>query len=411
MNGSAKPSPVLNAALRIAAAGYPVFPCHPDKPQGTPDAKKPLTPHGFKDATTNAKQIIEWWNNWPDALIGMPTGRVSGIDALDIDIKGGKAGFESLAALEAKYGKLPQTRIVQTASGGEHRYFKADQDIETQSSTDRLGKGLDFRGDGGYIIIPPSAGYILTDKSRVADKPDWFTELTRKPEPKPETPPPESDSPYTAEHRLAALQAIPPTEPEGEWIITLMAAKAAGIPKEAVREWAKGSPEQYTDAAFEKHWNSIDADGPVTTGTLIHKARAHGWSDPFHVDPETLDDLINKAGNAADDDTGQPDQNTLRALVAELAKLPELVYVQQRKATAKSINVNPSDLDKEVKRQRAEQAKERAETEQDNWHGLEAWPAKVSLAPLLDLLVATFKRFLSLPPHAATALALWTANT
>src|SRR5262245_41859001 len=69
----------LEAALEYAEAGIPVFPCK--------RTKEPLTPNGFKDATTDKKQIREWWSKWPRAMIGVPTGPASGIDVLDLDVK------------------------------------------------------------------------------------------------------------------------------------------------------------------------------------------------------------------------------------------------------------------------------------------------------------------------------------
>lgn len=71
------PDNLLEAALYYAQHGLPVFPCGPDK--------RPLTTHGFKDATTKATQIKQWWHDQPNALIGMPTGEPTGIDVLDID--------------------------------------------------------------------------------------------------------------------------------------------------------------------------------------------------------------------------------------------------------------------------------------------------------------------------------------
>ena len=80
------------AALAYAAAGVPVFPCGPDK--------RPLTPNGFKAASTNAATIAAWWTTHPRALIGRPTGAISGVVVLDVDIDGGtsKAGDDALNA-------------------------------------------------------------------------------------------------------------------------------------------------------------------------------------------------------------------------------------------------------------------------------------------------------------------------
>jgi len=69
---------LLAAALEYAKHNVPVFPC---KPRG----KEPLTPHGFKDATTDPSRIREYWGRWPDANIGIPTGPVSGLFVVDCD--------------------------------------------------------------------------------------------------------------------------------------------------------------------------------------------------------------------------------------------------------------------------------------------------------------------------------------
>ena len=64
-------------AAWYARHGFPVFPCQPR-------AKKPLTPHGFKDATTDLARVAAWWRKWPDANIGMRTGAASGLLVLDV---------------------------------------------------------------------------------------------------------------------------------------------------------------------------------------------------------------------------------------------------------------------------------------------------------------------------------------
>lgn len=105
----------LDAALEYAKEGWPVLPLR---------GKVPRTTHGVKDATRDAAQIREWWTKWPDANIGLATGKVSGRLVLDIDIKKGKRGDESLRLLEEQYGPLPETRKSVTASGGWHYVFR-----------------------------------------------------------------------------------------------------------------------------------------------------------------------------------------------------------------------------------------------------------------------------------------------
>ena len=71
----------LQSALQLAAEyGWVVFPCN--------YKKAPLTEHGFKDASSNLEQIEAWWTQWPDALIGVPTGKLNNLYVYDFDPKG-----------------------------------------------------------------------------------------------------------------------------------------------------------------------------------------------------------------------------------------------------------------------------------------------------------------------------------
>jgi putative DNA primase/helicase len=141
---------LMDAALAYAAKGIPVFPCK-NTPENEATHKTPLTKSGFKDATTDPKQIERWWSRRPDALIGMPTGKASGFDVLDLDAKKGKNGLDQVPDWES----LTPT-IAATQNGGAHLYFKADG---VTCSADKIAPGVDTRGDGGYVIIPPSPGY------------------------------------------------------------------------------------------------------------------------------------------------------------------------------------------------------------------------------------------------------------
>jgi hypothetical protein len=133
------------AALAYARKGYAVFPCHPA-------SKAPRTKHGCKDATTDEKIIEDWWGKWPDANIGIATGQASGIWVLDID---GREGEFSLNKLIDEHGRLPDTLEVATGNG-RHFYFILRNGISIKNSASKIGPGIDARGDGGYVIAPPS---------------------------------------------------------------------------------------------------------------------------------------------------------------------------------------------------------------------------------------------------------------
>jgi hypothetical protein len=142
------------AAQRYAVRGWPVFPCCPVGRR----RKQPLTSRGFYDASADPDIIAGWWTRWPNALVGLPTGRRSGVAVLDIDVKDPKAnGFDTLE--ERGLLPLPTTPMVHTASGGMHVYFAAG-DRELRNSASQIGAGVDVRGEGGYVIVPsPGSGY------------------------------------------------------------------------------------------------------------------------------------------------------------------------------------------------------------------------------------------------------------
>lgn len=139
---------LLSAALVYAEFGIPVFPCKPNPP----GPKQPLTPNGFKDATTDEKQIRAWWNRWPNAMIGVPTGLASGIDVLDLDLKPDE--FIDGHKFMPRWEKLSKV-ICETPSGGHHLYFRSTGRV--RNTTSQIAPGVDTRGEGGYVIVPPSS--------------------------------------------------------------------------------------------------------------------------------------------------------------------------------------------------------------------------------------------------------------
>jgi KaiC/GvpD/RAD55 family RecA-like ATPase len=129
------------AALWYATElGWAVFPLRPGD-------KIPMTTHGLKDATTSADQITAWWTERPNANIGIATGEVSGMVVVDVD---GPLGEKALA----RFGELPHTATSLTGKG-RHIVFKRPAD-GIRNSAGKLGPQLDTRGDGGYIVAPPS---------------------------------------------------------------------------------------------------------------------------------------------------------------------------------------------------------------------------------------------------------------
>jgi hypothetical protein len=133
-------SALLDAALAYAAHGWPVFPVQPR-------GKAPLCEHGCKDATVDVDRIVRWWSRWPDANVAVETGIA--FDVLDVD---------DLDAGEELFGgpdvELPSGPAALTPSGVVHLYF-APTGLGNRV---KFVNGCDFRGVGGYVIVPPSIG-------------------------------------------------------------------------------------------------------------------------------------------------------------------------------------------------------------------------------------------------------------
>lgn len=152
-NHNMNKSTFQDAALHYAEHGPAVFPLKPR-------TKVPVEKGGFHNATTDGDQIRTWWTVNPDCNIGFATGDISGIVVIDVD---GRDGEHSLAELEQELGVLPET-VTQITPGkiidgrhvgkGRQLFFKTNgTDYRCQAG---LAKNIDIRGNGGYIVVPPS---------------------------------------------------------------------------------------------------------------------------------------------------------------------------------------------------------------------------------------------------------------
>ena len=158
-----------------AKLGLPVFPCGGDK--------APLDGGGFHTATADQAAIVRAFHRSSAKMVGMPTGIPSGIVVIDVDIKGERDGR---LWLSENADSLPPTRTHKTQSGGLHLLFRRPEGVSIKNSVDYIANGIDVRGDGGYVIIPPSPGYVVADDCPVADMPRWLVNACLKPEHEPE---------------------------------------------------------------------------------------------------------------------------------------------------------------------------------------------------------------------------------
>ena len=143
---------LMDEALAMAARGWRVFPCEVrgKRPLGS------LAPHGLNDATDDLEQVRAWWTTEPEANIGLATGRASGVVVIDLD---GEAAEMAYGHLLFKHGnpgnrECPDGASVRTGSGW-HLYFDPGN-ADIRNSASRIAQGIDVRGDGGYVVAPPS---------------------------------------------------------------------------------------------------------------------------------------------------------------------------------------------------------------------------------------------------------------
>jgi hypothetical protein len=154
-NGSAQPNPRLEAALQYAGRGWHVFPV----PPGTKASYESQANTGTRwGATLDREAIWRYWTEHPSANVAAATGLISGIWVLDLD-KHENDGIASLRALEEKHGELPPTLTARTPSGGLHLFFRhPGPGHKIKNSVSKIAPGIDIRGDGGMVLLPPSVG-------------------------------------------------------------------------------------------------------------------------------------------------------------------------------------------------------------------------------------------------------------
>ena len=186
---------VLEAALRYADRGWRLIPvstphrvgdcivcsCHRgvgcDKP-----GKHPLIKAWQGRATSDRRQIQEWWASWPDANIGLLLTPESRLVAVDVDNHQGRSiGSESLASLSAIYGPLPTTLEAKSGGGGRHFYYSLPDGLHLKKANGNLAEGIEYF-TRRFIVLPPSLhvselryGWVNEDQE-VAQAPDWIIE-------------------------------------------------------------------------------------------------------------------------------------------------------------------------------------------------------------------------------------------
>ncbi len=186
------PNELLRFAHGYGRRGWPVLPLHAvldgrcscGRTGCSSPGKHPRIPNGVKGAKSDPETIAGWWDTWPDSNIGIATGAVAGIVVIDIDLD--KGGVDSWAELVAAQGEAP-TLETKTGGGGRHLIYKHPG--EKTGNRTGIQPGIDVRGDGGYIVAPPSVhasggSYEWPEDWREwepAPMPDWLLDIILNP--------------------------------------------------------------------------------------------------------------------------------------------------------------------------------------------------------------------------------------
>lgn len=264
-------------SIKRVAKHFPVFPVVKGK-------KIPQIKGWQEKATQDPDQIEAWWSEWPTAYVGLPTGRKSGIWVVDIDNKDGKSGEDSLKDYEV----LPSTFQQTTRSGGKHLFFKYEDDWKFRGSTDTLGRLVDTRADGNFVVTWPTPGYKFNGKlSTIATTPQWLVEFmaTRTHSGKAGTEVTVPDRVFSESEVNKLLRDVPVEDyrDRDKWRNMVMSVKAAtggnSYGLDALLTWSLEDEEYFGGDEIHNSlttiWDSVDAhrDGGITAGTLVLASR------------------------------------------------------------------------------------------------------------------------------------------
>lgn len=193
---------LLAAAGRFAEQGFRIIPVRwineegecacPRGAECPSPGKHPVHREWPQVASSDRLTVANWWRSdgggtlsewWPQANIGIVTGRESRVFVLDVDNYNG--GFQTLSGYERRHGALPVTRVHSTARGGTHYFFRHPGFTVRNSAASVLGQGLDIRGENGFVVAPPSVSkYGLYELEPVHDieaapAPEWLLAALR----------------------------------------------------------------------------------------------------------------------------------------------------------------------------------------------------------------------------------------
>ena len=259
-------TPLDVALAYVERRGWPVYP--------RPNGRFIKNGHGWHDATTDLAQIRDWWGRWPDALIALPTGVMSGIVVLDFDQKGGKDGLADFSFLGLL---LRDTPMALTPHDGLHCYYQLNPEFTIRTTVGELGKrekdqpsGLDVLSDGTSVALP-TPGYryrwhpeMHPERVLFRVAPEWLH--VPPPQPVTRAKPVKASRGLSAyaDAALAGACATIRTAPDGQQHVTLRReafrigtlAGAGGIPADFARRALIDAGESMTSHRPKEPWDA-----------------------------------------------------------------------------------------------------------------------------------------------------------
>lgn len=268
--------PTVERVLEIARR-LPVFPCGPDK--------KPRVPRGFHAASQDEQQIRAWWRQWPDSLVGVPTGQTTGLVVIDYDPDKATSATHSWIADHTEL--LCSTRSHKTGRGGLHYVFRSKDRYQTGVDLILGGSprsGIDLRANGGYVIWWPC--HIVNDNDApIAPLPANLIDERRFDAQRDLAPLPTATPQAWRAERTRVAEALGFLGPDGyeHWIRVGMAIhSASGGSDDGFAVWHdwSGRGESYDgieDCRY--HWASFGRYGgrAIGLGSLFATAKAAGF--------------------------------------------------------------------------------------------------------------------------------------
>lgn len=281
---------VLQHALDYAARGWRVFPLHDVDDHGnctctqgancSRAGKHPRVNGWPRVATTDPKKIREWFAQ--RGGIGIATGAASGLTVVDVDVQ--KGGAETWRDLIAEHGE-PVTLAANTGSGGMHFFFQYN--CALSNSTNTLGKGIDVRNDGGFVVAAPSR-HRSGQAYEWADREQGVISLPRYLLPRREAAAAERVARYTLDAVRRMLEYVPADDRDLWRNVGIIlgreyrrSAEAWGIYVEWADTWdgvRADNHEKVMREAFEVISQEAPTHGKeLTIATIVKAARGGGW--------------------------------------------------------------------------------------------------------------------------------------